>query len=273
MLEPDELLNPPDPRPLCDIEQQAIVIMKSFCPNASTPDCMVGTILAQGFTNCWNNQVPPVLTRTGVVPGDQARLPNSGMEAFCRKNVIRRVVVEQSHEYHTVIARCRKLDLNDLIEYLKSSVLELETLIRLIQWWTKYCRVENSSRSGSRVKDAIRFQYQGQVRKLSDYLFYEKDSNLTSLPRPETVLPKDIQDSIGLSVLQSDVLQNTWFNPLPVELFAEFISHHPSMTQAQPEDEKMLADVWESTKKMEDRIVTLERILDIESPSWRQRHE
>ena len=39
------------------------------------------------------------------------------------------------------------------------------------------------------------------------------------------------------------------------------------------EDEKMLTDVWESTKKMEDRIITLERILDIESPSWRQRHE
>ena len=40
-----------------------------------------------------------------------------------------------------------------------------------------------------------------------------------------------------------------------------------------PEDEKMLTDIWESSKKMEDRIVTLERILDIESPSWRQRHE
>jgi len=40
-----------------------------------------------------------------------------------------------------------------------------------------------------------------------------------------------------------------------------------------PEDEKMLTEVWESTKKMEDRIITLERILDIESPSWRQRHE
>lgn len=39
------------------------------------------------------------------------------------------------------------------------------------------------------------------------------------------------------------------------------------------EDEKMLTDVWESTKKMEERIVTLERILDIESPSWRHRHE
>jgi len=40
-----------------------------------------------------------------------------------------------------------------------------------------------------------------------------------------------------------------------------------------PEDEKMLSEVWESTKKMEERIQTLERILDIESPSWRQRHE
>jgi len=40
-----------------------------------------------------------------------------------------------------------------------------------------------------------------------------------------------------------------------------------------PEDEKMLTDVGESTKKMEERIQTLERILDIESPNWRQKHE
>ena len=37
------------------------------------------------------------------------------------------------------------------------------------------------------------------------------------------------------------------------------------------EDEKMLSDVWESAKKMEERIQTLERILDIEAPSWRGR--
>ncbi|MCW8926798.1 MAG: envelope stress response membrane protein PspB [Xanthomonadales bacterium] len=36
------------------------------------------------------------------------------------------------------------------------------------------------------------------------------------------------------------------------------------------EDEKMLTEVWESTKRMEDRIQTLERILDIEAPTWRQ---
>jgi len=37
------------------------------------------------------------------------------------------------------------------------------------------------------------------------------------------------------------------------------------------EDEKMLSEVWESTNKMEERIKTLERILDIEAPNWRSR--
>jgi phage shock protein B len=37
------------------------------------------------------------------------------------------------------------------------------------------------------------------------------------------------------------------------------------------EDEKMLSEVWESTNRMEERIQTLERILDIEAPTWRNR--
>ena len=37
------------------------------------------------------------------------------------------------------------------------------------------------------------------------------------------------------------------------------------------EDEKMLSEVWESTNRMEERIKTLERILDIETPNWRGR--
>jgi phage shock protein B len=38
-----------------------------------------------------------------------------------------------------------------------------------------------------------------------------------------------------------------------------------------PEDEKMLSEVWESANKMQERIDTLERILDIEAPDWRRR--
>jgi len=37
-----------------------------------------------------------------------------------------------------------------------------------------------------------------------------------------------------------------------------------------PEDERMLSEIWESTRAMCDRIETLERILDAQSPSWRR---
>ena len=36
-------------------------------------------------------------------------------------------------------------------------------------------------------------------------------------------------------------------------------------------DEKLLADLWDMAAKMEERIQTLERILDEEAPDWRTR--
>ena len=60
---------------------------------------------------------------------------------------------------------------------------------------------------------------------------------------------------------------------LPLWIIFHYITKMKTAKGLTPEDEKMLTDIWESTKKMEDRIHTLERILDIESPSWRQRHE
>jgi phage shock protein B len=59
----------------------------------------------------------------------------------------------------------------------------------------------------------------------------------------------------------------------PLWIIFHYITKMKTAKGLTPEDEKMLAEVWESTKKMEDRIMTLERILDIESPTWRQRHE
>lgn len=44
----DHLLYPIDPLPLSSEEEQAIVLMSSFCPQQSTPDPAVGTALAQG---------------------------------------------------------------------------------------------------------------------------------------------------------------------------------------------------------------------------------
>ena len=59
----------------------------------------------------------------------------------------------------------------------------------------------------------------------------------------------------------------------PLWIIFHYITKMKTAKGLTAEDEKMLTEVWESTKKMEDRIQTLERILDIESPTWRRRHE
>jgi len=60
---------------------------------------------------------------------------------------------------------------------------------------------------------------------------------------------------------------------LPLWIIFHYVTKMKTAKGLTAEDEKMLTEIWESTKKMEDRIQTLERILDIESPTWRRRHE
>lgn len=58
---------------------------------------------------------------------------------------------------------------------------------------------------------------------------------------------------------------------LPLWIIFHYITKMKMSKGLSPEDEKMLSEVWESANKMEERINTLERILDIESPDWRRR--
>lgn len=59
----------------------------------------------------------------------------------------------------------------------------------------------------------------------------------------------------------------------PIWIVFHYITKWKTSKGLTSEDEKMLGEIWESSNKMEDRIKNLERILDIEAPSWRQRHE
>jgi phage shock protein B len=59
----------------------------------------------------------------------------------------------------------------------------------------------------------------------------------------------------------------------PIWIVFHYITKWKTSKGLTAEDEKMLSEVWESSNKMEERIKTLERILDIEAPTWRQRHE
>jgi phage shock protein B len=58
---------------------------------------------------------------------------------------------------------------------------------------------------------------------------------------------------------------------LPLWIIFYYITKMKTSKGLSPEDEKMLSEVWESANKMQERINTLERILDIESPDWRRR--
>ncbi len=56
---------------------------------------------------------------------------------------------------------------------------------------------------------------------------------------------------------------------LPLWLILHYSFKFKSSRGLSREDESMLGDVWETTKRMEERIDTLERILDDHHPNWR----
>ena len=58
---------------------------------------------------------------------------------------------------------------------------------------------------------------------------------------------------------------------LPLWIIFHYTTKMKTSKGLSPEDEKMLSEVWDSANKMEERINTLERILDIEAPDWRRR--
>ncbi|KAG7344022.1 DUF3684 domain containing protein [Nitzschia inconspicua] len=251
-----ELIHPIDPRPLCGEEHQAILLMQAFCPRQSTPDPIIGTAFAQGFSDCLQNQAPPVLTRSGVLPGNQGYLPNMGIEAFVEDQVIRSIVYENAREYHDVVAQCRKLNLDDMRKALTDKVLEEAMVVRLIKWWVKYNRINprTPSYQGLELKEAVKYFPDGQnenaethsVFHLKDFLFYVDKNKLPvgsgyttdDLPMPPTVLAMSIHHQVDDRILSEESLR-VWFSPLPVEMWVDFISNHPCIVSGQPEFDRL----------------------------------
>ncbi len=57
----------------------------------------------------------------------------------------------------------------------------------------------------------------------------------------------------------------------PIWLILHYRSQNNASKSMTPEDEKLLADLWQSTQRMEERIRSLERILDADTPDWKDR--
>ena len=57
----------------------------------------------------------------------------------------------------------------------------------------------------------------------------------------------------------------------PIWIFAHYLTRWRAARTLSREDERALADMWQSTRRMESRVESLERILDIQAPGWRAR--
>jgi hypothetical protein len=262
--ETTELLNPSDERPLSLEERDAIILMKAYCPRVSTPDSLVGQCLAKGFSRCLSNSSPPVLTMSGVVRGVDARLCHHGMEAFGLSNVVRRVMLENAREYHSVIAACPTLGMNDLIEAMRNRTLKEEELIRLLKWWPKICRIDHRvCRYGVLLKESICFEpstlisvnsdNKPAVCSLDSIIYYNSARLLQELPLPETAITPDLQKEVGIRSLE-DKSFSQWFSPLPFDIWANFISSHPSLTQANYDDHNLKVQVLVALSKHYDSL-------------------
>lgn len=57
----------------------------------------------------------------------------------------------------------------------------------------------------------------------------------------------------------------------PLIVVMHFVTKWKQSREISGDDEKMLEDMYVMSQRMEDRIVTLEKILDDELPDWRKR--
>ena len=58
---------------------------------------------------------------------------------------------------------------------------------------------------------------------------------------------------------------------LPLWLLLHYLTRWRASRGLSAEDERMLADLWKNARRLEERVATLETILDAEAPGWRTR--
>lgn len=75
----------------------------------------------------------------------------------------------------------------------------------------------------------------------------------------------------GLENLLSIALIVFLLIPAPLFIVLYFITRWKQSREISGGDEKMLEDLWQMARRFEERLESLETILDHESPEWRKR--
>ena len=58
---------------------------------------------------------------------------------------------------------------------------------------------------------------------------------------------------------------------LPLFIVLHFVTRWKQSREISQDDEKLLEELWSLSQRLEDRIETLERILDDDRPTWREK--
>lgn len=265
--EDDNLMHPRDVRPLSDEEKDAVLLMRSFSPQQSTPDERVGMLLAKGFEMCLPGLSPPVLTTSGVARGLNSRLPFRGIETFVKTNVVRAIILTNAESYLRNVAGCQNLSLNDLVAELRRYPIEEEDVVRLLKWWTKFVRTDQHAvASGLAVKQAVSFapkiKSTGISEKTADVIVWLKDMHYypdestfaNDLPMPGSVLPKSLREVLPARILRDSSLQ-AWFSPLSIEQWADHIALHSCLTEGRRDEEGIRLRVLSTLSREYSRLI------------------
>ncbi len=57
----------------------------------------------------------------------------------------------------------------------------------------------------------------------------------------------------------------------PIWIVAHYVTKWRAARTLSREDERALGEMWETAQKLQERIDTLERVLDAQAPGWRAR--
>lgn len=57
----------------------------------------------------------------------------------------------------------------------------------------------------------------------------------------------------------------------PLWIIFHYVTKWRSQRGLSVHDERLLADLWETANRLENRVQTLEKVLDAEAPQWRSR--
>lgn len=61
--------------------------------------------------------------------------------------------------------------------------------------------------------------------------------------------------------------------PAPLFIILQFVTKWRQSREISSGDEQMLDDLWRLSQRLEERIESLETILESEVPDWRKKHE